>query len=203
MEKTAILWKSVLLVVVAACALLSAGCGHELRRGGTASVMSPDFFGIGENLARQLESNHRQRLKGEQVIMTALVPLDSLDTTSDFGLVMSEALATQLFHRGVEVVETRKAHAVMVIDDKGEFILSRLGEKIAREQQASAIVSGTYSLTPQTVIVNVRLLAAVGNEVLSVAGIEIQRSPAINALLAQRKAGASVELSVYELTGGG
>lgn len=203
MEKTATLRKSVLLVVVAACALLFGGCGHELRRGGTASVMSPDFFGIGENLARQLESNHRQRLKGEQVIMTALVPLDSLDTTSDFGLVMSEALATQLFHRGVEVVETRKAHAVMVIDDKGEFILSRLGEKIAREQQASAIVAGTYSLTPQTVIVNVRLLAAVGNEVLSVAGIEIQRSPAINALLAQRKAGASVELSVYELTGGG
>lgn len=135
--------------------------------------------------------------------MTSFVPLDSLDMPSDFGLAMSEALATQLFHRGVEVVETRKAHAVMVVNNKGEFILSRRGEKIAKEQQASAIVAGTYSLTPQTVIVNVRLLSAIGNEVLSVAGIEIQRSPAINALLAQNKAGAGPELSVYEMKQGG
>ena len=190
-------------MAVVASAAIFGGCGHKMRTGGTVSVMSPDFFGIGENLARQLEYNHRQRLRGEQVIMTALVPLDSLDAPSDFGLVMSEALATQLFHRGVEVVETRKAHSLMVVNEKGEFILSRNGEKIARDQQASAIIAGTYSLTPQTVIVNVRLLGAVGNEVRSVAGIEIQRSPAINALLAKGKAGSSVELSVYELSGGG
>lgn len=200
MGKSVIRQKGVWLAVAAVWATLLWGCSHQLRTGGTVSVMSPDFFGIGENIARQLDMNHRQRLKGEQVIMTALVPLDSLNTTSDFGLVMSEALATQLFHRGVEVVETRKAKSVMVISAKGEFILSRQGEKIAKEQQASAIIAGTYSLTPQTVIVNVRLLGAVGNEVLSVAGIEIQRSPAINALLARRTESAAPELSAYELT---
>lgn len=191
------------LVIAALGAVLLGGCGPTLRQGGTVSVMSPDFFGIGENLARQLEMNHRQRLKGEQVIMTSFVPLDSLDSSSDFGLAMSEALATQLFHHGVEVVEARKAKAVMVVSDKGEFILSRRGEEIAKEQRATAIVSGTYSLTPQTVIVNVRLLRAVGSEVLSVAGIEIQRSPAINALLAKSPGGAGPELSVYEMTRGG
>lgn len=192
-----------MLVVVAASAMLSGGCGPQLRTGGTVSVMSPDFFGIGENLARQLDMNCRRRLRGQQVIMTSFVPLDSLDTTSDFGLTMSEALATQLFHRGVEVVETRKAHAVIVVNNKGEFILSRRGAEIAKEQQASAIVAGTYSLTPQTVIVNVRLLSAAGDDVLSVAGIEIQRSAAINALLAQKNAVSGPELSAYEMKQGG
>jgi len=163
--------------------------------------MSPDFFGLGENLACQLQLNHRHGLKGERVIMTSLVPLDNLQHPSGFGLIMTEALATQLFHHEVEVVETRKAKSVVMRDKQGELVLTRDGSSIARQQEASAIVAGTYSLTPQTVIVNIRLLNAVSSEVLSVAGMEIQRSPAINALLAQNAAAGDLRLSAYEMNG--
>lgn len=182
--------------------LLTAGCGGQQRTGGTVSVMSPDFFGLGENLARQLKMNHRQALAAERVIMTSLVPLDSLENPAGFGLIMTEALATQLFHHGVEVIETRKARAIVMRDDQGELVLSRDGSSIARQQEATAIVAGTYSLTPQTVIVNIRLLSAASSSVLSVAGMEIQRSPAINALLAQSVKGNALELSAYEINGG-
>jgi len=189
------------LLLLSGLALLFAGCGGPKRLGGTVSVMSPDFFGLGENLARQLQLNHRQELKGERVIMTSLVPLDNLQHPSGFGLIMTEALATQLFHHGVEVVETRKAKSVIMRDKQGELVLTRDGNSIARQQEASAIVAGTYSLTPQTVIVNIRLLSAVSSEVLSVAGMEIQRSPAINALLAQNAETGEMRLSAYEMNG--
>ena len=191
----------VLLGLILLLVVLSAGCAGQKRKGGTVSVMSPDFFGLGENLARQLKLNHRQELLGERVIMTSLVPLDRLENPSGFGLIMAEALATQLFHHGVEVIETRKARSVVMRDDQGELVLSRDGSSIARQQEATSIVAGTYSLTPHTVIVNLRLLSASSSAVLSVAGMEIQRSPAINALLAQGMGRSSLQLSSYEVNG--
>ena len=194
--------RSVVFGMVFILVVLAGGCGGHKRTGGTVSVMSPDFFGLGENLARQLKLNHRQELAGERVIMTSLVPLDRLENPSGFGLIMAEALATQLFHHGVEVIETRKARSIIMRDDQGELVLSRDGSSIARQQEATAIVAGTYSLTPQTVILNIRLLSAASSSVLSVAGLEIQRSPAINALLAQGPGSGSLQLSVYEINGG-
>jgi hypothetical protein len=61
-----------------------------------------------------------------------------------------------------------------------------------------SIVTGTYSLTPTTVIVNVRLLDAGSQEVLSVAGMELQRSHNINYLLAGDGALVDGRLSAYE-----
>ncbi len=176
---------------------LSAAC--QPRTGGTVSVMSPDFFGIGENLARQLAMNHRdQSLADERLLMTTMVPLERLDQTSDFGRVLTESLATQLFHHGAEIIETRRLEELVIAPRKGELMLSRRAADLAANHQATAVVAGTYTLTPQTVIINVRLLDAATDGVLSVAGLELQRSPAVNALLRANTGQDEVALSVYE-----
>ncbi len=176
---------------------LSAGC--QPRTGGTVSVMTPDFFGIGENLARQLAMNHRdQSLADERLLMTTMVPLERLDQTSDFGRVLTESLATQLFHHGAEIIETRRLEELVIAPRKGELMLSRRAADLAASHQATAVVAGTYTLTPQTVIINVRLLDAATDGVLSVAGLELQRSPAVNALLRANTGQDEVALSVYE-----
>ncbi len=187
-----------LMMVLAIVALFS-GC--SLRKpGGTVSVVSPDFFGFGDDLAHQLVVNRHfgQVSSGERLILTTLVNLDDLYETSGFGRALTESLSTSLFKEGFRVAEIRKASGLYIKSKSGELSLTRDARLMAEQEQAQAIVAGTYSLTPSTVIVNVRLLDAASQEVLSVASLELQRSRNVNYML-MAKSGAGVgQLSGYE-----
>lgn len=181
-------------------ALVLAGCSPKIPAGGTASIITPDFFGIGEEVAQQLARNFQHgKARGMSLILTTMVDIDDLYATSRFGRTLTESLSTRLFRHGFGVVEVRKASELLVKSDSGELILSRDAKLLAIEHLVHGVVVGTYSLTPQTVIVNVRILDAASQEVLSVAGLEIQRSGNINHLLAASSHGLQdAELSGRE-----
>jgi len=161
-----------------------------VHTGGTASVVTPDFFGLGEEVAQQLARNfHHGKATGMSLMLTTMVEVDNLYATSRFGRTFTESLSTRLFRHGFGVVEIRKASEVLVKNNSGELMLSRDAKMLAKEQRVHGIVVGIYSLTPQTVILNVRILDAASQDVLSVAGVEIQRSGNINHLLAASAAG--------------
>jgi len=164
----------------------------------TVAALSPDFFGIGEELTRQLIANRREGGEGERLIFTTLVNLDDLRQTSKFGRTMSESMATQLFQHGYGVVELRKAANVMMQANNGEMVLSRDAARLAKQYEANAIVAGTYALTPKTVIINVKLLDVNSDAVLSVAGMELERSSTINFLLAEQVGLVDAQLSGLE-----
>lgn len=169
------------------------------QQGGTVSVATPDFFGFGDYLARQLVVNRGHgSASGERIILTSMVNLDNLYETSAFGRTMTESLSTCLFRYGFRVAEVRKAPSVFVRDKEGELLLSRDAALLAKSQQVQSIITGTYSLTPTTVIINVRLLDAGSQEVLSVAGMELQRSHNINYMLAGDGSLVDGRLSAYE-----
>ena len=175
-----------------------AGCG-AVEPGKAVSVMSPDFFGIGEELAQQLIMNRRSDFGlAERLVFTTLVNLDDLHQTSKFGRAMSESLATRLFQHGYGVVELRKIESILVENKSGELVLSRETKRLAAQHEADAIVAGTYSMTPGSVIINVKVLDIGSQEVLSVGGIELQRSHTINYLLADRVGMVDSKLSGYE-----
>ncbi len=179
--------------------LLVSSCTQGVRTGGTVSVIAPDFFGIGENLASQLEMNLRQHAgKGGGLLMTTLVNIDDLYQTSSFGRTLTEALSTRMFRRGFGVVEVRKTAELMIKNNSGELMLSRNAELLAKELEVQAIVVGTYALTPNSVIINMKMLEVDSQEVVSVAGLEIQRSSNINHLLASSAGLAEMVLSAYE-----
>ncbi len=195
----------VLTLLLAGVILLGSGCVWS-RAGRGMNIMAPDFFGLGEELAVQLTSGLRQPLgENGRLIMSTVVDIDDLYQTTRFGRTLTEAMATRLFRHGFGVIEVRRASELMVKSQGGELILSRDARLLASKHNAVALVTGTYSLTPDTVIVNVRFIDAGGQDVLSVAGIEIQRSRAINALLASGAEGGNgdggdrpFELSGYE-----
>lgn len=178
-----VLWTRLLLVLALLVLPGLAGCGQQQITGGTASVTSPDFFGIGEELALQLATGLRGS-GGQRLILTTMVELDNLNNSSRFGRTLTEAMSTSLFRHGFGVVEVRKSAELLIRDPGGELMLTRDASLLARQQQAAAIVTGTYSLTPTTVILNVKMLDAGSQQVLSVAGLELQRSKTINHLLA-------------------
>lgn len=169
------------------------------KPGGTVSVATPDFFGFGDYLARQLVANRGYGAgSGERIILTSMVNLDNLYETSAFGRTLTESLSTCLFRYGFRVAEVRKAPSLFIRDREGELLLSRDAALLAKGQEVQSIVTGTYSLTPTTVIINVRLLDAGSQEVLSVAGMELQRSHNINYLLAGDGSLVDGRLSAYE-----
>ncbi len=170
-------------LIIGLMAVVMAGCS-QTKSGHTLSVVNPDFFGIGENLARQLIANGQSFDADEKLIFTTMVNLDDLYQTSKFGRVLSESLATRLFRHGYGVIELRKINGLLIKDKSGELVLSRETGKLAKEHEANAIVAGTYSMTPRSIIINVKVLDVVSQDVLSVAGLEIDRSPAINYMLA-------------------
>jgi hypothetical protein len=87
----------------------------------------------------------------------------------------------------------------MIKKDSGELMLSRDLSLLANQHSVEGIIVGTYSLTPKSVILNVKLLDVASDDVISVAGLEIKRSHIINDLLAGAGSGlADVELSGYE-----
>ncbi len=178
--------------------LLAGGCSSKGSTGGTVSVLTPDFFGVGEDLAVQLFGNLRQRSAGQRLILTTVVDIDNLYATSRFGRTLTESLSTSLFRHGFGVVEIRKASRILVRSQAGELMLSRDAKLLASDQNANVILTGTYSLTPQTVIVNLKLTDAASQQVLSVAGMELQRSMTINHLLAAGPGGSGTLLSAYE-----
>ncbi len=187
-------WWLILAFAVSVGACSSKGTGRSV------SVASPDFFGIAEELAVQLAASLRQPFgDGGRLILASMVNIDDLYQTSRFGRTLTEALATRLFRHGFGVVEVRKAKELLVKSRGGELMLTRDAKLLAHKNNATAIVTGTYALTPDSVIINVRFLDAGGRDVLSVAGLELQRSRAINALLTGTAAqDRSYELSAYE-----
>jgi TolB-like protein len=185
-----------LIGILMTCVFLS-GCAGEKPKDFTQ--IAPDFFGFGDQLADQLVVNKRQKgVEGERLILTTFVYLDDLYQTSSFGRAMTESLSSALFRRGFRVAEIRKGPGLYVKSKSGELTLTRDIALIADQQEVQAIVAGTYSLTPTTVVVNARLLAAESEEVLSVAGLEIERSANINYLLSERKGPVVGPLSSYE-----
>lgn len=187
-------WLPLLLVI-----FLITGCGQQLPTSGTVSIITPDFFGIGEEIALQLAGNLRQPLNsGEDVIMTTVVDLDDLHQTSRFGRTLTEAVATRMFQHGFTVIEVRKSTELLVENKSGELMLTRDVTLLASEFPVRTVVVGTYALTPDTVIVNMKIVDVYSHEVLSVAGLEIQRSASINHLLHGRAGSGSMMFSAYE-----
>lgn len=188
---------ALVLGLLAVCLLISgcAGTGEKTDFTSTA----PDFFGFGDKLAEQLVANKRSSAtREERLILTTFVSLDDLYQTSGFGRALTESLSTALFRKGFRVAEIRKAPGLYVKAGGGELTLTRDMSLIAQEQEVQAIIAGTYSLTPTTIVINAKMLAAESEEVLSVAGLEIERSSNVNYLLSERKGIVVGPLSAYE-----
>ena len=110
--------KFCILLLVVCLTTLTSGCSSNV--GKTISVLSPDFFGIGEELAQQLITNRRRSFGlEERLIFTSMVNLDNLRQTSKLGRTLSESLATQLFQHGYGVVELRKVASILIKNKSG------------------------------------------------------------------------------------
>lgn len=135
-------------------------------------------------LASQL-IDHAGEPIGEQyrVIVTTFVNLNQLYKTSGLGRVMGEQMISEFQRAGIEVVDVRMTPAVQIMDDYGEYGLSRDMAQLSYVQEAQAVVVGTYTISDGQVMVNARLLQQGDGAVLSSGSIVFEANALVQGFL--------------------
>lgn len=108
-------------------------------------------------LADQLERNADRKSLSNTFIVTSFVNLNRLSETTPFGRLVAENVIHELQVRKWNVFEVRLTKDI-VINESGEFSLSRDIKKLKDQYKIGGIVTGTYSISGGHAILNARVI---------------------------------------------
>ncbi len=108
-------------------------------------------------LADQIERNADRKSLDNTFVVTSITNLNNLSETTSFGRLLSENLIHELQVRKWKVFEVRLTKDI-IINNTGEFSLSRDIQKIRDLYKIGGIVAGTYSIAENNIIINVRVV---------------------------------------------
>ena len=142
-------------------------------------------------MGRQLDRQVVERLqqpespaKGVSLFMTTPVDVNDLETSNPLARQVQEELAAWFVQAGYNVQEIRKGADVLFQPETGELLLTRRSNLVDKEFVGSgAIVVGTYTVTPQNVRFNIRLVLTGSQEVIAMTSMSIPVQGEVAALL--------------------
>ncbi len=108
-------------------------------------------------LSDQLERNLDKKYLASPVIVASFLNLDDFSETSNLGRILSESLIHQLHIKKWKVLDARLAQN-LIINESGEFALSRDIKNIKNNYNVSGIVSGTYSVLDTGILINLKVI---------------------------------------------
>lgn len=103
----------------------------------------------------------------DPVLVTTLVNVDNLMQSSRLGRLISEQMAARLSTSGYRVTDIRLRQGVLMRSDTGELGLTREAKDVLREQEARAIIVGTYAEAMRMVYVTLKVLDARSGQTLA------------------------------------
>ena len=119
------------------------------------------------DIANQLKTNIRLPSKSKGTIaITTFVDLNLLEKTTPFGRVISESMFNELFIRGFNVADFRGKKAIS-INNKGEFYITRIANKLKSEIYNTYILVGTYSKIENDILINVRIIDNISGKIVA------------------------------------
>mgnify|MGYP001008466853 CR=1 FL=1 len=108
-------------------------------------------------LSRELERNMERKNHYDTFIVTSFANLNKLSETTSFGRLVSENIIHELQLRKWRVFEVRLTKDI-IINETGEFTLSRDIRQLKDKYNIAGIVTGTYSIVGNSVIINARVI---------------------------------------------
>jgi TolB-like protein len=108
-------------------------------------------------LADQLERNVERKSLANTFVVTSFTNLNKITETSGLGRLIGENLMHELQVRRWQVFEMRMARDIN-INDTGEITLSRNSAQLKNSYKLGGVVTGTYSMTGNDIIVNARVV---------------------------------------------
>ncbi len=127
-------------------------------------------------------------LLDDGIAVCAFVDLKNLYKSSSFGRYLAEQLMSEFQQQGYPVVEIRKSVGITMQEKRGEYGLSRNPEKVNADPAARTMLTGTYTLTGDSILVNARIMDNKDAILLSSATIIFHRNLLCNILLADAAA---------------
>ena len=100
----------------------------------------------------------------------------------------------QLQIRGWNVTDMRMTRD-LIINEEGEFTLSRELKRLRGSMSAANVVTGTYTVTVDGVLVSVRVLDLASGQVVSTAQTRFIRDKFVSSLVDKPKAAPVVQLT--------
>lgn len=149
------------------------------------AAMQGEITTLAEALVRNLANPDPESgdLEGGLVVCT-FVELKRLSRTSSLGRHVAEQLLREMQQRHYGVIELRKGQVVRVDERLGEFGLTRDSAEISQSVEAGAMLTGTYSVVEDGVVLNARIIDSRSGRLLSTATTVMPRNPLANELLA-------------------
>lgn len=159
-----------------------------------ASVALPapvrGFSELAYALADGLEHNLVQFVdRSRPILFTSFVDLDDLNTTSSFGRLLGEQVASRMSQLGYRIVELKMRQGSMIFNhEAGEMALSRDLRDVRTHRDAQAVLVGTYVLIEEAVIVSARLLSTSDGALLASWDATVRKTRDISELAAKNRA---------------
>lgn len=186
-------------LLVVSLLTLPFGCSkryHDLPAFSAIPVGDPENQSVGRfkttYLADQVDAYFRGNVNAPIAVAT-FVDIDNLYSASTFGRILSEQLMSELAMKGYNVIELRQSEVMQISYREGELGLSRDTALLKPEHNVSAIVVGTYAVSPVRVYVNARIIDPRSSTVNSAGSVEMAKTSEIARLLRSRPYPMSLE----------
>jgi TolB-like protein len=140
-------------------------------------------------LADQLVRNVNNRFRYEPTVVTTFVNLDNMKETSTLGRLLAENLMHELQVRGWRVFDIRLAKDI-VVKPQGEFSITRDIKNVRNYYVVNSVITGTYAITSNAVIVNARIIDVKTGVVVS-SGQIVLPIEEVSSLLSDRSSSGS------------
>jgi len=145
-------------------------------------------------VAEQLDRNVDPALRARPTVITSFVNLNDLGETSPLGRLVGESLMHELLVRNWSVADIRLTKT-LIINQGGEFSLSRDIRQLRDSLPVANIVTGTYAATGDGVLINVRVIDSANGKLLSSAQTRLLRDRFITSLVDKPVAAPMMQLS--------
>ena len=150
-----------------------------------AAALRTEIQGLANELFRNLADGDPENGDLHKGIMVCtFVELKKLSRTSSLGRYVAEQLMNEMQNRHYEVVEIRKSQAILMQEKRGEFGLSRNPAEVSQTVAAGAMLTGTYTPSKDSIVINARIVDNRSAKLLSSATTIIPRNQLAEQLLA-------------------
>ena len=117
-------------------------------------------------------------------IARRFVNIDNLTTSSTFGRIISEQVASRLAQHGFRIIEIKlRQESVFIKKGQGEFMLSRELKDLGTSQEIRAVLVGTYAISKYFIFVSARIVRTEDSSVLAGCDYEVPNDAITKSIL--------------------
>jgi len=138
-------------------------------------------------LADQLDRNSTVDVRKRVTVISSFANLNDLGESSSFGRLVGENLLHEMQVRNWAVSDLRLSRS-LVINEAGEFSLSRDIKRVRETLPAGQVLTGTYTDTADGVLLSARIIDLATGEVVSTAQTRFVRDRFVAGLIDKPRA---------------